>query len=92
MTKDIETLSAAGKSKRKNLRKMAIGTAYAVPIVVAFNVGDMITNEANAYNGANCNNGHGNGDQCAPGNSFSNNAAENDTKGQGGTTGNENPN
>jgi len=46
-----EKLSAEGKSKRTNLRKMVVATAYAVPVIAAFNIGDMATNEANAYTG-----------------------------------------
>ena len=39
MTK--ETLTESGRSKRKSLKKIAIGTAYAVPVVAAFNVDAM---------------------------------------------------
>ena len=91
MTKQNDMLSGDGKAKRDNLKKLVRGTVYAIPVVAAFSVGDMITNEANAYYGGGgsptggCNNGFGNGDQCAPGNSFSNNAAENDGNNQQGS-------
>lgn len=52
MKENNETLSAIGKSKRKNLKKIAATTAFAVPVITSFHVGDMITNEANAYNGS----------------------------------------
>ncbi|MBT5074610.1 MAG: hypothetical protein HOJ34_12825 [Kordiimonadaceae bacterium] len=63
MTKDIEKLSTAGTSKRKNLKKMAIGAAYAVPVVAVFNMGDMTANAANTYNGGACVGNPGN-DKC----------------------------
>ena len=50
MTKDNETLSPEGQAKRANLKKIAKGTVYAIPVITAFHVGDMVTNEANAYN------------------------------------------
>lgn len=49
MKKSNQNLSTIGKSRRKGLKKIAITTAYAAPIITTFNVTDMITNDANAY-------------------------------------------
>lgn len=52
MSKQIETkdtLSTEGKSKRDSLRKMALGAAFAVPVVASFSMDKVVINEANAY-------------------------------------------
>ena len=49
MTK--ENLTEAGNAKRASLKKLALGSVYAVPVVAAFNVDAMAHNLAKQYYG-----------------------------------------
>jgi hypothetical protein len=61
------------KSRRDILKKSA---AFIVPVVTTFTLTELKVSASGTSNHGN--NGHGNGDQDAPGGSFSHNGAEND--------------
>ncbi len=48
---DPRVLEPVDEKKRASLRKMVVGTAFAVPVVTSFAIPDLLINEANAYNG-----------------------------------------
>ncbi len=76
-------------------RRDVVKAAWTVPVIVALGMNPIQafargnSNSSSASNGgsvaqiSNCNNGFGNGDQCAPGNSGPNNGAENDQGNKG---------
>jgi hypothetical protein len=46
---DPELLTHVDESKRSSLRKLVIGTAYAVPAIASFALTGLSVNEAHAY-------------------------------------------
>jgi len=46
---DPELLAHVDAAKRSLLRKMVIGTAYAVPAIASFSLAGLSANEAHAY-------------------------------------------
>lgn len=80
MKQDVKKNSGQAESRRKFLKTAGKFAVYAPPAL-------MVMTQANAddiYKSVQklkCNNGFGNGDQCAPGNSLNNNNAENSNRG-----------
>jgi hypothetical protein len=46
---DPEVLAHVDEAKRSSLRKLVIGTAYAVPAIASFALSGLSVNEAHAY-------------------------------------------
>ena len=46
---DPELLANVDEAKRSSLRKLVIGTAYAVPAIASFALSGLSANEAHAY-------------------------------------------
>jgi hypothetical protein len=46
---DPEVLAHVDEAKRSSLRKLVIGTAYAVPAIASFSLAGLSANEAHAY-------------------------------------------
>ena len=64
------------EARRKFLKTAGVFAVYTPPALMI-----MSNASATSVNTSNCNNGFGNGDQCAPGNSLPNNNAENSERG-----------
>ena len=64
------------EARRKFLKAAGIFAVYAPPALMI-----MSSASADGLKKSNCNNGFGNGDQCAPGKSLPNNNAENSNRG-----------
>jgi hypothetical protein len=85
MEKDIKKdVDGTESSRRKFLKTAGKFALYTPPAL-------MVMTQASTVSFANsCNNGFGNGDQCAPGNSLNNNNAENSMGGNPNHPGNPN--
>jgi hypothetical protein len=46
-----DVLAHVDEAKRSSLRKLVIGTAYAVPAIASFSLAGLSANEAHAYTG-----------------------------------------
>lgn len=46
---DPRVLQPIDKAKRSSIRKMVLGTAFAVPLVTSFSMDGLSVNQANAY-------------------------------------------